>query len=81
MASVSDDDRYKMRRLAQASARLERETGWGMPAERAAIIALVNSRRELDGSAPLDPEPPPPELGFHERARDLGLVRDPRRPA
>lgn len=81
MVSVSEADRRRMRRLAEASARLERETGWGTPAEREAIIALVNSARELDGSAPLDPEPPPPELGFHERARALGLVRDPRRPA
>jgi len=74
--AVSEHDREYMRRLGESSKKLAAETGWGTPEERAWIFEFVNARRAEIGLPPLeDKDDVPPELGFFERAKALGMLR------
>jgi hypothetical protein len=80
-AMVSEEDKRRMRRLAADLAEIENDTVVEGEALRA-LIRWANDERAKAGIPPLETRELDdiPELGFHERARALGMVR-PRRDA
>lgn len=69
---ASERDKRMMRILGEDLQRSETDDR-GMPERRKAVIAWANDRRARAGRPPL--RETPPEEGFYERARSLGMPR------
>jgi hypothetical protein len=72
---VSEEDKRRMRRLAEDLERAEVDT----PIEGVALRALIRWANEMRAKAGIPPletrdEEDIPEKGIHERARALGMV-------
>ncbi len=69
---VSARDKAKMRRIGRDLATGELHDR-GTPKQRKKMLEAINADRATHGFAPLDDRPP--EEGFYERARSLGMAR------
>lgn len=69
---VSERDKARMARLERDLASGETDER-GTPEQRRALLDIVNADRVAHGYEPLDDRPP--EEGFYERARSLGMAR------
>lgn len=73
--ALGPEERGWLERMDRIARDTADDHGWGSPEERAWIIRHANEWRRRHGIPPLRDDPDrPDELGFHERARALGML-------